>query len=660
MKAFAACALLLAALPTGCGGRKETASPPAAASAPAAEADCTARTRRPADARHPVLWLGLDGLDFEILDRLAAAGKMPTWKRITSEGYTAKLASFVPLISPILWTTAATGVAPDVHRVLDFQEVDPKTGTKVPISGFSRAAPAVWNMASAAGRKVGVVGWWATHPAEEVNGFFISDHATPILFEKLPLAGAAFPAALEQGVAQVLERDGRIEARDLAPYLDMPEKDIEAILASGAGMESPVGALRRILVATRVGQRTAVDLYDRNFPDLMAFYLEGTDEIGHIFGAATPPKLSCARDEDLARYGRVVDTYYAMIDKLLGQWMRRAQEDGATLLIHSDHGFKWGDDRPCGFASGNWATAAFWHRFDGVFAAWGSRVRSSSERGTARIFDVAPTVLALLDLPPGKAMPGKPIAAAFTDLPETKKAADFSKLEVRRLPAQEISAQEASEYTKKLLALGYLSPSQAKPLAPTGGDRPGLTEGAWNNLGVYFRETAKNTSAARDAFEKSLALSPDYYSPMFNMAVLYREKGDAKSAEEWLFRSLAALKSDPEPAVAGWAREYEKGGKAAAAKSLLERAAREYPQSEGIARELAMLRYRAKDCGGAAAALSPFEAGTKEARTLNDLALFQTCLVHREEVIRLLERSLALDPNQPEVARTLQNVRNAR
>src|SRR5262249_8955235 len=121
VKAFAACALLLAALPTGCGRRKETASPPAAASAPAAEADCTARTRRPADARHPVLWLGLDGLDFEILDRLAAAGKMPTWKRITSEGYTAKLASFVPLISPILWTTAATGVAPDVHRVLDFQ-----------------------------------------------------------------------------------------------------------------------------------------------------------------------------------------------------------------------------------------------------------------------------------------------------------------------------------------------------------------------------------------------------------------------------------------------------------------------------------------------------------------------------------------------------------
>jgi hypothetical protein len=51
---------------------------------------------------------------------------------------------------------------------------------------------------------------------------------------------------------------------------------------------------------------------------------------------------------------------------------------------------------------------------------------------------------------------------------------------------------------------------------------------------------------------------------------------------------------------------------------------------------------------------------TKDPKTLNDLALFETCLVHREAVIRLLERSLSLDPNQPEVARTLTVVKNAR
>ena len=73
-----------------------------------------------------------------------------------------------------------------------------------------------------------------------------------------------------------------------------------------------------------------------------------------------------------------------------------------------------------------------------------------------------------------------------------------------------------------------------------------------------------------------------------------------------------------------------------------------------------MLYYRSHDCPGAVAALSRFEAPTKDPKTVNDLALFETCLVHREAVIRLLERSLALDPNQPGVARTLANVKNAR
>ena len=31
-----------------------------------------------------------------------------------------------------------------------------------------------------------MVGWWATHPAEEVKGFFVSDRVSPILFQGLP------------------------------------------------------------------------------------------------------------------------------------------------------------------------------------------------------------------------------------------------------------------------------------------------------------------------------------------------------------------------------------------------------------------------------------------------------------------------------------------
>jgi predicted AlkP superfamily phosphohydrolase/phosphomutase len=388
-RAVAAGCLALLLFASGCG--KETAtssgspapagSAAATSSAPAVEeADVTTRQSRPAGDKAPVIWLGLDGLDWALLSRLSAEGKMPNWSRLVSEGFTADLESFFPVLSPILWTTAATGVGPDAHRVLDFQESDPKTGVKLPVSGFSRAVPAVWNVASQAGRKVGVVGWWATHPAEEVNGFFVSDRASPLLFSDLPRAGVAYPASLAAGVEQVIVRDGVVSDSEVAKFVNVPAAEIASARASGAGMENPIVALSRIVSATRINHRMARDLYDRNLPDLMALYLQGTDEVGHVFAPFVPPRLDCTTEADFARYSRAVDLYSGLVDRILGQWMRRAKEDGATLLVHSDHGFKWGEDRTCTRSSANWATAAYWHRLNGVFAAWGARVRPSKAR----------------------------------------------------------------------------------------------------------------------------------------------------------------------------------------------------------------------------------------------------------------------------------------
>jgi tetratricopeptide (TPR) repeat protein len=640
------------------------ASPTAAPSPPeAVEASdvATREPRTPAAAGHAaVIWLGLDGLDFELLDRLASEGAMPNWKRLAAEGYTAKLSSDYPLISPMLWTTAATGVPPDVHRVLDFQEVDPASGRKVPISGRSRRAPAAWNLASAAGRKVGVVGWWATHPAEEVEGYFVSDRASPILFTDLPRDGVAFPASFAAGVSQIAGRDGRVVAADLAPYLDMPETEIVSSLSSGAGMENPVVGLGRVLGATRITQRIARDLYDRARPDLGVVYFGGTDEVGHLFAAFTPPRTDCrsVTDADVAKYGRVVPAYYAIVDRILGQWMRRAEEDGAVLLVHSDHGFKWRVDRPCGLASGDWSTAAFWHRPEGVLGLWGRGVRPGQPRGEARLVDIAPTVLALLGVPGDARMTGRPIAKAFEKPLRFTRAGD-PPTPVRRVADTAMSEAEASEYAKKLLALGYLSPGETSTLAPTGGAEPGLTEGAWNNLGAWELRTRKNLPAAEAAFRESLRLNPAYYSPMFNLAALYRERGDTRSAEDWLLRSLANVKSDPSIAVVSWAREYAKSGRPAASASLLERASASFPDNEGIARERARFLHENKDCRGAAGALARFEGATRSPQTLNELALYETCLQNRGRVEQLLTRSLAMDPNQPAVAHALEKVRSA-
>src|SRR5262249_21602865 len=421
-----------------------------------------------------------------------------------------------------------------------------------------------------------------------------SDHASPILYEKLSLSGAAYPSALEAGLAQIVEREGHPTPADLARYVDLPPAQIAQILSSGQGMDNNVVALSRIVAATRVYDHAARDLYDKNLPDLMAVYIEGTDEIGHFFSPYMSPRLSCVSEEDFARYRRAVEVYYGMVDALLGQWMRRAAEDHATLLVNSDHGFKWGEDRPCGRSSVGWSTAAYWHRLDGVFAAWGARVAPGKGNGKPSMFDVAPTVLALLGAPQDPKLSGRPITAAFKGVPPAPRRAVLASLTIRRVPATPMSAAEASEYTKKLLALGYLSGSEAKPLAPPGGERPGMTEGAWNNLGLYERDTLKKTEAAQAAFEQSLKLSPNYHSPMFNLAILFRDRGQDAPARDWLFRSFAAGHAVPERTLQGWVNWYD-DNRPAGAIPLLEESVQRYPNDELLGRALALHRFKRKD-----------------------------------------------------------------
>jgi tetratricopeptide (TPR) repeat protein len=254
-------------------------------------------------------------------------------------------------------------------------------------------------------------------------------------------------------------------------------------------------------------------------------------------------------------------------------------------------------------------------------------------------------------------MTGRPIAAAFKDLKAPPRADSWSGVTVRRVPAQQMSEAEKSEYTKKLLALGYLSGSEAQPLAPTGGDKPGMTEGAWNNLGLYERETIGDLAAAKQAFEKALELRPGYHSPMFNLAILYRQQKDYTRAREWLFKSFAAGHADPQGTLLGWINWYEEHGARGEVGPLLEAAVSASPDNESYARMLGLSRFRRKDCPGAWQALGRFAEKTSDPTTLNTAALIQTCLGRRDDAILLLEKSLSLNPDQPGAIQSLKILR---
>jgi hypothetical protein len=190
---------------------------PAARLALAAALVAAVATARPAAsgaASHPgsarrVLVIGLDGADWQAVDPLVRAGRLPVFARLRACGRTGTLLATPPLLSPILWTTIATGRRPEDHRILDFM-VDLANGGQAPMPSTERRVEALWNLFSDAGRSVAVVGWWATYPAEDVNGTIVSDRVAPQLLrgdvriDPHAISPASRAAALASPVATFL------------------------------------------------------------------------------------------------------------------------------------------------------------------------------------------------------------------------------------------------------------------------------------------------------------------------------------------------------------------------------------------------------------------------------------------------------------------------
>jgi predicted AlkP superfamily phosphohydrolase/phosphomutase len=86
------------------------------------------RKRPPKTAQFKrVVVLGLDGLDHGLTERMLAEGKLPNLARLRQQGCFRALASTLPPISPVAWSTFQTGVNPGKHNIFDFLIPDEQT-----------------------------------------------------------------------------------------------------------------------------------------------------------------------------------------------------------------------------------------------------------------------------------------------------------------------------------------------------------------------------------------------------------------------------------------------------------------------------------------------------------------------------------------------------
>ena len=71
-----------------------------------------------------VIFLGLDGLDAELTEKWMEQGKLPNLARLRDRGSYRRLRTTCPALSPVAWSTFATGVNPAKHNVFDFLNRD--------------------------------------------------------------------------------------------------------------------------------------------------------------------------------------------------------------------------------------------------------------------------------------------------------------------------------------------------------------------------------------------------------------------------------------------------------------------------------------------------------------------------------------------------------
>ena len=84
------------------------------------------KLRKPTSVKGVVI-LGLDGLDPKLARMFMDRGKLPNLKRLSEEGCFHKLGTTCPAMSPVAWSTFATGVDPSRHNIFDFLNRDKST-----------------------------------------------------------------------------------------------------------------------------------------------------------------------------------------------------------------------------------------------------------------------------------------------------------------------------------------------------------------------------------------------------------------------------------------------------------------------------------------------------------------------------------------------------
>jgi predicted AlkP superfamily phosphohydrolase/phosphomutase/tetratricopeptide (TPR) repeat protein len=589
----------------------------------------------------------IDGADWELLRELASDGSLPNLQALWQGGTTASVQTIQPTVSPMVWTTVATGVAPDRHGVLDFTDI----ATRAPVDAYSRRVPALWDVAEAFGRATETVNWWTAWPPSSRTSVFF-DTPGP------ELPSAIYPPTLAQNAQSLAVPVNTVGYEQIRRFLNITPAELNNAASTGNASD-PINLFRGVLAKTWTDHRVAISLYNQQKPLLLMMSYDGTDAVNHLFAPYHPPYRDGVSQEAYRKYWPAVTSYYAEVDRMIGEWMNVLPPD-TTVIVLSCYGFRWGKNRPRSMPGG--AATLTDHRNPGVFIAYGPHVAASREAHDMSVFDVAPTVLTLLGLPRSTEMPGRAIRWAFKDLVPVTTVRVVSYAEfVGERPLPGSAQTDPHAFQKELQAIGHLSdptrnlepvlesddePEAVKPLPP---EKWGAYA-YYNNLGVTLRAQGK-TGEAVDAFDKAIERNPTRAVPYLNRAMALFDQQKFADADAAFVAAVAHRLPSSEQYFADYAALYRLKGSPSRANALLFKGKEMFPQSALIAANLGSgLIAAGHEDEGVSELERALSLQPSSTLVLDNLGIYYA--TRRRDYGRALDywnRSLSIQPHQPEI-----------
>lgn len=242
-----------------------------------------------------VLLVGWDSVPWSFVQPLLARGELPHLQGLMDNGWCGSVRSTMPAVTPVAWSSIATGKQPQKHGVYDWVWRD---GDQIRVAASSeiRGTP-FWRRLNDAGLRVGLVNVPLTYPPAPLDGFVVCGFGAPP-----PPASITYPASLLDEIQATL-----------GPYSP----------ALSTGETTALGHAQAIYQAEQKIQAQQVEIAAylvQHYPvDVLAINLMLFDHTNHR-----------------AKAWELVEQSLRDLDEHLGRLLATLQPD--TVILFGDHG----------------------------------------------------------------------------------------------------------------------------------------------------------------------------------------------------------------------------------------------------------------------------------------------------------------------------------